>query len=190
MAVQTRQKVSLAEFEAFIEQPQNIENTYEYINGEIVEAPSNPYVSKIAMLIGAAILLYLSENDLGHVTGEADGYIVDGERYAPDVAFISYERQPELAKKGYNPNPPELAVEVISDPTNAEEQRNLRLKISHYRVAGVTVWVIAPEEQIVEVHTPGAGAKQLNRNDTLTAKSILHGFELPLTHIFPEKEST
>lgn len=70
--------------------------------------PSNPYSSEIAIQIAFFLKLYLREQGRrGHVTGEAGGYQVMGERYAPDVAFISYERQPELVPTGYNPNPPD-----------------------------------------------------------------------------------
>ena len=62
--------------------------------------PSNPYVSEISALIIFFVQLYLREQGIkGHVTGEAGGYIVSGERYAPDVAFISREKQPELARQ-------------------------------------------------------------------------------------------
>jgi len=42
------------------------------------------------------------------------GYMVSGERYAPDVAYIAKSRQEKLAERGYNPLPPDLAVEVLS----------------------------------------------------------------------------
>jgi len=184
MTLPINRQMSVFEFDTWVLQPENQETVYEFINGEILEVPSNPYVSKIAMIIGAAILLYLSENDIGHVTGEAGGYQVAGNRYAPDVAYISYERQPELAKKGYNPNPPELAVEVISDKNNTEEQRILRLKLSNYLAAGVVVWIVDPEDQVIEVHTPGKASLELDAEGTLTAEDILPGFQLPVKNIF------
>ena len=108
------QFMTVDQFEAFTELPENAEKLFEFVGGEVMEVPSNPYVSKIASLFNLYIGMYLLEHDLGHLTGEQGGYEVFGDRYAPDVAFISYERQPELAKSGYNPNPPELAVEVVS----------------------------------------------------------------------------
>jgi Uma2 family endonuclease len=186
MVVELKQRVTLEEFENFIQQPENIDKTFEFIGGEIVEVPSNAFASKIAMLIGAAIIFYLRENDIGHVTGEAGGYIVSGELYAPDVAFISYARQPELATKGYNPNPPELAVEVISDPANADEQRRLRFKLASYLAGGVIVWVVNAEERLVEVHQVGQASQELDERDILTAEAILPGFELPVKDIFPQ----
>ena len=98
---------TIDEFEVFTNLPENADKLFELIGGEIFEVPSNPYVSELAMIIGALLLAFVKKHKLGHVTGEAGGYMVSGERYAPDVAFISYEKQPELAKSGYNPNPPD-----------------------------------------------------------------------------------
>ena len=189
MVVQLRQRVTLDEFEAFIAYPENAEKLFEFISGEIIEVPSNPYVSKIAMLIGATILFYLRENDIGHVTGEAGGYMVGGERYAPDMAFISYDRQPELAGQGYNPTPPELAVEVVSNGSNAEEQRRLRFKLSSYLAVGVIVWVVNTEEHLVEVHQTGHAPQELGEGDILKAEAILPEFKLAVKDIFPKKKS-
>lgn len=189
MIAALKTRVTLDMFESLIEQPDNQDKTFEFIGGEIVEVPFNPYVSKIALLIGAAILSYLSQNDTGHVTGEAGGYMVGGERYAPDVAYISYARQPELPRKGYNPNPPELAVEIISDPFNAEEQRTLRLKLSSYLAAGVIVWVVNPEDRRVEIHRAGEAAEELDESGILTLEPILPGFTLPVKNIFPRQSA-
>src|SRR5262245_21147211 len=102
---------SLEEFDEFVKRPENAERSFEYIAGEGVEVVSNPLASKIAAIIIGALIAYLKEHDIGHVTGAGGGYMVAGERYIPDAAFISYERQPELDYyEGYNPNPPHLAV--------------------------------------------------------------------------------
>lgn len=188
MAVQLKQQVTLAEFEAFIERPENDDRIFEFIGGEIVQVPSNPFVSKIAMLIGAALLFYLNKNDIGHVTGEAGGYVVNGERYAPDVAYISYARQPQLARKGYNPNPPELAVEIISDPTSSAEQDSLRRKVANYVMAGVLVWVVNPYERYVEVYQPGKTVRIFDENAALDGGDVLPGLNLLVKDIFPAEE--
>jgi Uma2 family endonuclease len=186
MAVPIRETITLADFEAFASLPANSDHTFEFVGGEIVEVPSNPLASKIAMLIGSALLAYLRENDIGHVTGADGGYMVGGERYVPDAAFISYARQPELPALGYNPAPPDLAVEVVSDPASGEEQRRLRFKVSHYTAAGTLVWVVNPAQQTVEVHAPGQPAQLVGRDGTLTA-ACLPGFALPLKAIFPQQ---
>lgn len=85
-------RLTTAEFDAFVDLPENAERLFEYIAGRAVEVRTNPYMVAIAGRILGEIYIYLKSNDIGHLTTEAGGYMVDGERYAPDVAFISYAR--------------------------------------------------------------------------------------------------
>jgi Uma2 family endonuclease len=191
MVATVKQKISVTAFDQFVQQPENADKTFEFIGGEVVEVPSNPYVSEIAQLISFFLQSFLRQNNIkGHITGEAGGYMVAGERYAPDVAYISYERQPELARKGYNPNPPELAVEVISDPDNREEQRQLRMKLTSYLAAGVLVWVVNPEDQSVEVYQSGQSARIVEADGKLDGGDVLPGFEVAVKEIFPPQAQT
>lgn len=177
------QPMTVERFDEWVALPENADKHFEFIGGEIIEVPSNPYVSKIASIISGFIFMYLLKNDIGHVTGEAGGYMVAGERYAPDVAFISYEKQPELAKSGYNPNPPDLAVEVVSSESQIEEQR-LTVKLSTYLAVGTMLWVVRPELATIEVHQSGK-APQVSRNDdTIKLTTVLPDFELKLTDVF------
>jgi len=188
MALETeiKQPLTLADFEAFVDLPENSERIFEFISGEIVEVPSNPFVSEIAGLIMFFIRLFLVQNNIaGHLTGEAGGYMVNGERYAPDVAFISYARQPELARSGYNPNPPELAVEVISDPASVEEQTALRRKLANYLAAGTVVWIVDPSARTVEVYSPGQPVQTVSESGTLSGGDLLPGLRIPVKDIFP-----
>lgn len=185
MLIEAR-KLTVEDFDAFVEHPENADKLFEYIGGEVFEVPSNPYVSKIAGLILTFIGMYLLENDIGHVTGEQGGYQVSGERYAPDVAYISYERQPELATSDYNPNPPELAVEVVSSDSTAENA-TLTTKLGNYLAAGTVVWIVRPERKLVEVHQPGQPVQTLRENDTLTGGAVLPGFKVELSKIFKER---
>jgi len=181
-----KRAVTAEEFEAFVNLPENADRTFELVAGEIVEVPSNPYASQIAARISMYIGMYLLQHNIGHVTGEAGGYIVSGERYAPDVAYISKPRQPELARAGYNPNPPDLAVEVVF-PTAPETARLLTVKVANYLAAGTVVWVVYPETKEVEVFAPGQPAHILNREGTLEGGELLPGFSLAVSAIFPDE---
>ncbi len=186
MAVPDSIRVTLEEFEEYINRPENVDRLFEYIGGEIVEVPSNAYASEIGYNIGFPIKLFLRDNNIaGHVTGEAGGYMVFGERYAPDVAYISSARQPELAKEGYNPIPPELAVE-IDFPSTYKTQEELRIKVANYLNAGTMVWVVRPEQKLVEVYVPGKGMKKVGIDGVLDGGDVLPGFKLPVRDIFPE----
>lgn len=64
-------ETTLEDFEAFIALPENADKTFEFILGAIIEMPSNPLVSSIAMKVSLFLGMYLLENNIGHITGEA-----------------------------------------------------------------------------------------------------------------------
>ena len=181
MAIQIKQTMSVDEFDRQISE---LSGDYEYVAGEMLAVVSNNYCSQIAMLIGAFITLFVKQNDLGYVTGADGGYRVNGERYMPDVGFISKGKQPEPSREAYNPQPPELAVEVVS-PTDREKK--LLVKVSNYTAVGTVVWIVYPEEKEVHIHRPGQGAQIVAHDGTLTT-DLLPGFELPVKDIFPAEE--
>jgi Uma2 family endonuclease len=186
VALQKHKLYTVEEFDDYITQPENADRLFEFISGDIVEkVPSNPNASEIAQLIAFFIRLFLRQHNIGgHVTDGQGGYIIAGEKYAPDVAYISQERQPELATRGYNPMPPELAVEVES-PSTAQSERRLRTKLYYYHAAGTIVWVVYPDTREVDVHVPGKAPQTLTEADILSGGDVLPDFELPVKDIFP-----
>lgn len=181
-----RRLMSVEDFNTFVERPENADKQFELVGGEVFEVPSNAYASKIASLISFFIQLFLRNHEIaGHVTGEAGDYVVAGEKYAPDVAYISKERQPELAKEGYNPNAPDLAVEV-DFPSSYASQKMLNIKIANYLAAGTLLWVVYPEASEIIVYSPGQPVKILGINDALDGGSVLPGFTLEVKDVFVE----
>ena len=181
--VTTAKHMTVTEFDEWVNLLEQAEHIYEFIGGEIFEVPSNPYSSEIAGEILFQIKLFLRENKIdGHVTDEGGGYEVSGERYAPDVAYIPSTKQAQLPyKQGYNSNPPDLAVEVIS-PTDSE--RKLSIKVANYLAAAFVVWVVCPEEKEVEIYVPNQPVQILTSNDTIDGNPVLPGFLLPVNDIF------
>jgi len=180
MSVQT-QRMTVEAFDQFVTLPQNANRLFEYIGGEVVEVVSNQVASQIAARISGFIFIYLLNNDIGFITGADGGYRVSGERYIPDVAFVSKVKQAEISNEAYGPNPPDLAVEVLSPSNLAPE---MRLKIGNYLAAGTLVWVVDPDTKTVEVYTPGKRARRLDVDDTLDGGDVLPGFELAVKDIF------
>ena len=174
---------TVEEFDEFELLPENADKLFEYIGGEIFEVPSNPYVSKIAQRIAGEIYIYLKQNDIGHLTGADGGYKVSGERYAPDVAFIRHEKQEEVSKQGYNPNPPDLAVEVVSSDSPAENKQ-LTIKLSNYLAAGVVVWIVRPEDKYIEIHQPMKPVQTVHEKDMLDGGDVLPGLSIKVSDIF------
>lgn len=183
MVLASRTFVTEAEFEQFTRLPENDDKLFELIGGEIIEVPSNPFASKVGYNLGIEVGMFNKIHRLGHVTGEAGGYMVAGERYAPDVAFISYTKQPELAHEGYNPNPPDLAVE-FEYPTSLKTERQLRIKLANYLSVGTMVWVVYPDTFEIEVYVPGQPVRILGINDTLDGGTVLPGFTMAVRDVF------
>lgn len=171
-----RQIVTVEQFDEFLALPENADKDFELIAGEIVEVPSNTRSSEVSITIATYFKMYLIQNNIeAYITGEAGLYQIGNERYAPDVAF---KRTPT---SGFiDPNPPELVIEVVSP---SDDLRLLSVKISNYLAAGITVWVVYPEDKQVVVHIPGKGAKILTVDDMLMFDG-LPGFTLPISSIF------
>ncbi|GIK65177.1 MAG: hypothetical protein BroJett018_29710 [Chloroflexota bacterium] len=171
------------EFDAYADLPENTDKVLEFIGGEIVEVPSNRFASKISGIFFGEIYIFLKQNPIGHLTGEAGGFQVFGERYAPAVGFTRKENQTEVAKQGYDPVPPDLAIEV-DFPSTPQSKDRLRIKVGNYLAAGATVWLAFPETQTIEVYAPGRPVQILGINDTLDGGDVLPGFSLPVKDIF------
>lgn len=179
MVSQTR-PITAEYFYWFIEQPENRDRNFERIAGEIVEKRvSNPRSSAVAAFILGKLSTFVYENNLGHVTGADGGYVVSGEQYIPDGAFISKARCPELPSAAYNPLAPDIALEVLS-PGNTDEE--MRVKVSNYLAAGTVMWVVDPGKR-VEVHRPGQPVQILGDGDTLDGGEKLPGFTLSVDEI-------
>jgi Uma2 family endonuclease len=178
-----KQWMSAEEFDEFVYRPENFERRWELIDGEVIEVPSNPYSSEVAILISAMLVMFVRPRGLGHVTGEGAGYIVAGNRMSPDVAFVSKSRQAELVRKGYNPIAPDLMVEVLSPGNTADEMDK---KIKACAKANVLLWIVDPNARSVRVHAPGQPPALVDITGILTGGSVLPELTLPVKDIFPD----
>lgn len=180
-----QQAVTAEEFEIFINLPENTDKLFELIGGEIIDVPSNTYASYIASKILGYLFMYLLTNDIGWTTTEAGGYDIAGEKYAPDVAFVSYTKQKRPSKQGYNPNPPDLAVEVVSSESRAENDK-LTIKLGNYLSVGTIVWIVRTDAGYIEVHQSGQKVETYRRGTIIQGGELLPGFELIVDNILDD----
>ena len=138
--------------------------------------------SRIAARIVRLIGNFIDERDLGYVTGADGGYIMpNGDVLIPDVAYISKERMPAEPQREA-PVPPDLAVEVKS-PTDSKRQ--MRKKAERYLDNGARmVWLVFPEDQLVEVYVPDEDVKTFGLDTALDGGEVLPGFTLAVRAIF------
>ena len=177
--------ITVEEFDAWA-----LEQTalFEYIAGKVVEkVASNPIASQVAARFVHFLMQFVEyEQEMGSVTGADGGYMILGERYIPDVAYIHKSKR--IVRRGYNPDPPDIVVEVISadEERRSDRQReieDLLTKVSNYLAADIEVWIADPEKSTLAVHRPGQKVIFLNRDDILTSDR-LPGFALELTKVF------
>ena len=189
MAVRHPRLFTAADFDNFIADHVGDE-IFEFVDGEVVQVPSNPWVSRIAGIIFSCIWIHLRQRGLpDNITTTDGGYMINGQRFAPDMAYVGPGKR--FVNRGYNPDPPDLAVEVVSDESNRKELSDLAAKLPHYRAAGVTVWVVLPRAQQVQIHAPDDDPAQtpltIGLDDTLEGPALLPDFRLPLRELFSEQ---
>lgn len=188
MAIPIQHAITIQEFEAFIFDPKNVDRQFEFIAGEIREMVSNNYSSEIASEILFLIRFYMKQTGLkGRVTMADGGYQIGDDRYIPDVAFISWAKQPNSSHHAYNPNPPDLAVEVMS-PTDTDKA--MRIKVANYLASGVLVWVVRPDDKVVEVYESGQSVKLIHAGEMLDGGTVLPNFRIHIKDIFPAQHDT
>ena len=77
--------------------------------------------------------------------------------------------------------PPTLAVEVLA-PT--DRYGPLAARVRKYLQAGVVVWEVEPEYQLVRVHRPGLPVESFNVTRELVGDPYLPGFRVAVAELF------
>jgi Uma2 family endonuclease len=157
----------------------------ELVDGVLVEKTVGYFESRVAILIGYFIELFLQRYDLGIVLG-SDGTLrlMPGLVRIPDVSFISWRKFPnrELPAEPIPDLVPDLAVEVLSEGNTAEEMRR---KLREYFKVGVRlVWLIDPATRTAEVYTSARKKTAISVNGALDGGTVLPGFRLTLQELF------
>jgi len=180
--VAVQDKLTIEEFLAFCDRPENAGRIFELIDGEAVEKMPSFTPSEIGSTINHYIKTYVLANPIGYVTGEAGGYIMpDGQVFIPDVGYISKERLPQRPAREA-PVPPDFAVEVKS-PT--DYKRAMRRKAENYLAADTRlVWLVFPDEHTVEVYVLGNDVLTVGLEGMLDGGDVLPGFTLAVKDIF------
>jgi len=183
MAIRDRtQKLTYEEYQAFCDRPENASRIFELIDGEVVEKMPSFKPSRIGSRINGFIFIYLTQKETGYLTGADGGYkMPNGDVFNSDVGYISKERLPEEPAREV-PVPPDLAVEVKS-PT--DRKRAMRTKAEKYIAGGTKlVWLVFPEEQLIEVYTPDEDVLPVGVDGALDGGTVLPGFTLKVSDIF------
>ncbi len=158
---------------------------YELDEGVLVEmSPTGDVHGIIALWIGHLIVGFVVAHDLGYVTAAETGFVLSTSPYivrAPDVAFVAKARQKPLTG-GYYTIAPDFAVEVVSPGDTASQ---IRRKVNQFLQAGTRlVWVVYPDERLIDVYKPGNAIQTFEIDDRLDGSDVLPGLTLSMHEIF------
>jgi len=154
--------------------------------GRVVEKPMSALAVWIASRLQTLLDSEVRRLGLGHVVMEMV-FILDATRdlsRRPDVAFVSKERWPldrPLPYRGDWAVVPNLAVEIVSPHNEADQLARKRRQYFRYGVD--EVWIIYPEERVVEVYD-AHGIREYTPADRLTSR-LLPGLEIDLAPLLP-----
>ncbi len=178
----TKQHLSIEDFAAFVHRPENVDRTFELMNGEVIEvSPSRSGYSEVAFTIGFAIKTFCKARNLPcHITVGDGTYDIEGHVIAPDVAY----KPTQTNVLDYpDPEPPLWAVEVIS-PTDAAA--DVRAKQQIYMDARIYYWEVYLKSQRIDVYVPGEHRQAYGIEDTLDGGNLLPAFTLTVKAVFED----
>jgi Uma2 family endonuclease len=161
---------------------------YELVDGHLVEQNVSTWSSYVAGVVFQALHAYCQQNRLGWTLPEGTTYQCFPNAPAmvrrADVSFIRLERLSlaQATAEGHCPVVPDLVVEVISPNDTVYE---VDAKVQLYLHAGTRlVWVVNPQQQIVEVHRATGLGTILRPNDELTGEDVVVGFRRRVGDLF------
>lgn len=181
MAVLRQKLYTLEEFKDYIARPENADQLFELIDGEIVEKmPGRTNNSFLAMKLDRKVYPYCVERNIPCYTSGGDGaYDIQGNVVAPDFAFKTTPMSDEYP----DPEPPLWAVEIISPTDKAPA---IRKKRQVYIRAGILYWEMYPDSKSVDVYAPRQAMKTFEMDETLDGGAVLPDFRVAVKDLFGE----
>ena len=177
--VAAQEKLTLKDFQEFVNRDENSGRLFELINGEIIEKlPTTTRSSEFGSLIMVAVRRFCKETNIPCHTSGSDGAYVIGEHIiAPDFAYKPTGMSDEYS----DPVPPLFVAEVVS---STETAMYIRSKREIYRHAGILLWEMYPKSESMDVYAPGQPPRTYTIDETLDAGDVLPGFTLSMRKLF------
>ena len=182
--------MTVEEFAAWVELPENADRHFELDRGEVIETPPRkPLHGYIANRIARVIDRHAESSGIGFVLSNDSGVIVDRDPdtvRGPDVCYFSESfgdsAEMEDFLRKYATAPPIIAVEVVSPEDRVNK---IAAKVDEYLAFGVKqVWVVDPESKDVAVHRPGKSMTLLEGDADLLGGDDLPGFSCRVFDFF------
>ena len=159
----------------------------ELIRGALIKmTPAGREHGQIVMNLGAELRNYIKPRKVGILVGSDSGVWLERDPDTvrePDVAFFSAEKIPLDADiPGYAEVAPDLVVEIVSPTDRLAAVNDKALMWLRYGVR--LVWVVRPDERMVDVHRDVHPVAALAESESLDGADVLHGFSCAISEVF------
>lgn len=158
---------------------------YELVDGTLVEKPMGWLESLLGTTLGRWLGNYVSENNLGLVTG-ADGFtmLFEGTVRGPDVAFVSWAMLPD-GRLPTEPLPklvPNFVVEILSQGNTYGEMSRKRRE---YFQAGVELlWMVDRRDRTITAYESSQRYRIIREDEMIDAAPVLPGWSFNTADLF------
>ena len=165
------------------------DGSFELIDGELIEmSPAKGGHLVVVSRINRRLLEFVISNDIAmNIALGEGGYFMGRDPdtvLQPDITIVSDEQFETIwkHKDRFVDDAPLIVIEVKS-PSDREPM--IARKLAKYLFAGVQeVWWVRPTERQISIHVQDRAPEIISYPEKLAGRSLLPGFELPLTELF------
>ena len=159
----------------------------ELIRGALSETmPTGIQHGQIAVNLAILLGAFVKPKKLGVLVASDSGVRLELDPDTvrePDVAFFSSEKMPpDKSVPGYAEVAPDLVVEIVSPNDRLTEVNDKALMWLRYGVR--LVWVVRPDERLIDVHRDGHPVATLAESESLDGVDVLPGFSCAVREVF------
>lgn len=123
-----------------------------------------------------------SHKNGGELIGGLDVMLTGIQLRRPDLAYFSNSQIENADTPGTDEPIPEFAIEVIS---TTDQILLVKAKLKQYFLRGIkVVWLIYPDDKLVEVYTDYKKVQICSDKDICSAKPVLDDFEIAAEDLF------
>lgn len=150
----------------------------------VVHEPPGGWHGHLSQRLGFLLGQHVYPRQAGMLFGQDTGFLIERDPdtvRAPDLAFVAARRTSEIARHGYVPFAPDLAVEILSPGDRPGEVLE---KVAQWLTAGTRlVWVIDPDRVNARVHRADGSIDIVPSSGALEGEDLLPSFSCALVDL-------
>jgi len=182
----TPRTMTVDDFLAWCEAPEQEGGRYELVRGEVIDMPpAGDQHGTLCSWISHLLWVFVMTRGKGRVNSNDTGLVIrrraDTVRGADIMLFDESTSLQDISQLHVTTTP-SLIVEIYSP---SDRPGRLSRRIADYHSHGVPlVWVVYPEDHVVDVHRVGHSVEARIIGDTLTGADVLPDLSVDVAEVF------